>query len=45
MSYPVQDTLFGPPYLGSIERQRWETARDRRRRDRESASSDPGGPS
>jgi hypothetical protein len=30
MSYPVQDALFGPPYLGSIERQRWKTAREQR---------------
>lgn len=30
MSYPVQDALFGPPYLGSTERQRWEAARDDR---------------
>jgi hypothetical protein len=42
MSYPVQDALFGPPYLGSVERQRWEAARDRRRREREAASTDPG---
>jgi hypothetical protein len=35
--------LFGPPCLGSLERQRWEVARDRRRREREAASGDPGG--
>ncbi len=43
MSYPVQDALFGPPYLGSSERQRWEAARDQRRRRREPARSDPAG--
>ncbi len=43
MSYPVQDALFGPPYLGSSERQRWEAARDERRREREPASDDPAG--
>jgi hypothetical protein len=41
MSYPVQDALFGPPHLGSSERRRWEAARDQRRRERESLSSDP----
>jgi hypothetical protein len=40
MSYPVQDALFGPPHLGSVERERWETARGQRRLERESASSD-----
>lgn len=35
ISYPVQDALFGPPYLGSSERERWEAARDQRRRERE----------
>lgn len=43
MSYPVQDALFGPPYLGSSERQRWEAARDQRRREREPARNDPAG--
>jgi hypothetical protein len=42
MSYPVQDALFGPPFLGSVERQRWEAARRRPRREREAASGDPG---
>jgi hypothetical protein len=42
MSYPVQDALFGPPYLGSAERQRWEAARDRRSREREATSGDKG---
>lgn len=37
MSYPVQDALFGPPYLGSSERQRWEAARG----ERHSADYDP----
>jgi hypothetical protein len=44
MSYPVQDALFGPPYLGSLERERWEAARDQRSREREAAADgDPGG--
>lgn len=43
MSYPVQDALFGPPYLGSSERQRWEAARDQRRREREPARNDLAG--
>jgi hypothetical protein len=34
MSYPVQDALFGPPYPGSPERQRWDALRDQRRRER-----------
>jgi len=40
MSYPVQDALFGPPFLGSSERQRWEAARDGRRRERELGQND-----
>jgi len=40
MSYPVQDALFGPPYLGSSERQRWEAARDQRHRRRAAASNE-----
>jgi hypothetical protein len=43
MSYPVQDALYGPPYLGSSERQRWEASRDQRRRAREAASNSPFG--
>jgi hypothetical protein len=45
MSYPVQDALFGPPCLGSSERQRWEAARDQRRRESEPASNGPAGQS
>ena len=37
MTHPVEDALFGPPILGTQERQRWEAARDRRRRERTSS--------
>jgi hypothetical protein len=32
MTHPVLDALFGPPILGTRERQQWEQARERRRR-------------
>jgi hypothetical protein len=33
MTHPVLDALFGPPVLGTPERQQWEQARERRRRE------------
>jgi len=45
MTYLVQDALFGPPYLGSPERQRWEAFRDQRRRERKPPGNDPDGQS
>lgn len=42
MTYPVQDALFGPPYLGSSERQRWEAAHGQRRGGHEPASDSSG---
>jgi hypothetical protein len=33
MTHPVQDALFGPPILGTPERQRWEAAREQRQRE------------
>jgi hypothetical protein len=38
MTHPVQDALFGPPILGTPERQQWEMARARRRAKRESGA-------
>jgi hypothetical protein len=33
MTHQVQDALFGPPISGTPERQEWEAARERRRRE------------
>jgi hypothetical protein len=33
MTHPVLDALFGPAVLGTPERQQWEQARERRRRE------------
>jgi hypothetical protein len=33
MTHPVQDAVFGPPILGTPERQQWEAAREVRRRE------------
>jgi hypothetical protein len=33
MTHAVQDALFGPPILGTPERQRWEAAREQRIRE------------
>ena len=37
MTHPVLDALFGPPILGTPERQQWEQARERRRRELDGA--------
>jgi hypothetical protein len=33
MTHQVQDALFGPPIIGTPEREEWEAARERRRRE------------
>ena len=33
MARAVQDALFGPPVLGTPERQRWDAARELRKRE------------
>jgi hypothetical protein len=33
MTHHVQDALFGPPILGTPERQQWEDAREQKRRE------------
>lgn len=38
MTRPVQDALFGPPIVGTPERERWEQAREKRRREVEGNS-------
>ena len=34
MTHPVQDALFGPPMMGTPQRERWEAAREQRKRER-----------
>jgi hypothetical protein len=33
MTHRVQDALFGPPILGTPEREQWDRAREQRRRE------------
>jgi hypothetical protein len=33
MTHRVQDALFGPPILGTPEREHWDRAREQRRRE------------